>query len=297
MTNALLLYNPSAGRGPLWQERLQNVLERLQRSGICCEPVIVPPGSRHSPLLDLRNKSLLIVHGGDGTIHHAIQQAAGLDLYLAILPAGTANVLARELGIPLDLDGALEVVLHGTPRRISLGRSDDRFFVLMAGIGLDACVINHLNRRLKRSIGEVAYWIAGIRTFLDYRPRTFQIHLPGETLEGTFAVVANARSYGGNLRINPEAELADKVLDICVFTSSSKLRLLQYLRGALWGDLRRYPDVVYRRAGALRVTGPAVPIQMDGEIVGHLPANFSTFTPRIQVLVPADRSVVIDSAA
>ena len=296
MINATLLYNPSAGRSPLWQERLQKVLQRLQQSGICCEPVIIPSGSRQSPHLDLRNKRLLIVHGGDGTIHHAVQQAATQEICLAVLPAGTANVLARELGIPLDLDGALDVVLHGTPRRISLGRSDDRFFLLMAGIGLDACIIRHLNRRLKRAIGEPAYWIAGIRTFLNYQPRPFQIHLPGETLEGTFAVVANARHYGGNLRISPEADLGDAVLDLCVFTSLRKLRFLQYLRGAIWGDLRRYPDVLYRKARTVRVTGPAVPIQMDGEIVGHLPANFSTLTPGIQVLVPADRSLVINSA-
>ncbi|RPJ56467.1 MAG: diacylglycerol kinase family lipid kinase [Acidobacteria bacterium] len=295
MINAILLYNPAAGRSPLSEERFQKVMQRLQRGGICCEPVIIPSDGRDSPHLELRNKQLLIVHGGDGTIHHAIQQAAGQEICLAILPAGTANVMARELGIPLDLDGSLDVALHGTRRRISLGRSDDRYFHLMAGIGLDASVISRLNRPLKRVIGQGAYWMAGVRTFLHYQPQTFQLHLSEETLEGTFAVVANARSYGGNLRITPDAELGDPVFDVCVFTSGHRIRLLQYLHGALWGDLRHYPDVVYRKACTVRVTGPDLPIQMDGEVVGRLPANFSIFTPGIEVLVPPERSPVIDS--
>jgi len=295
MINAILLYNPAAGRSPLSEERLQSILQRLQRGGICCEPVIVPPDSRDSPQLDLRNKELLILYGGDGTIHHAIQQAAGQEICLGILPAGTANLLARELGIPFELDDALDVVLHGTPRRISLGRSGDRCFHLMAGIGLDACVINHLNRRLKRVIGEGAYWLAGIRAFLRFQPRIFLVHLPEETLEGTFAVVANARNYGGNLRISPDAELGDPVLDVAVFTSRRKFRFLQYLWGALWSDLRRYPDVVYRKVRTVTVTGADLPIQMDGEVVGRLPADFSIFTPGIQVLVPANHRVVINS--
>ncbi|MFB3903840.1 MAG: diacylglycerol kinase family protein [Acidobacteriota bacterium] len=295
MISATLLYNPSAGRSPFSPQRLLAIVQRLERSGICCEPVIIPRDCRQSPPLNFCNKQLLIVYGGDGTIHHAIQQAAGRQVTLAILPAGTGNVLARELGIPLDLEGALDVVLHGRPRRISLGRSGNRCFHLMAGIGLDACVIGHLNRKLKRHIGEGAYWIAGIRTFLRYQPRELDIHLAGETLTGTFAVVANARRYGGNLRISPEADLSDPLLDICVFTSRRKLRYLQYLWGARCGDLRRYPDVVYRKASSVRITGPELPIQMDGEVVGSLPADFSIFTPGIQVLVPAGRSLVIDS--
>ncbi len=297
MTNAILLYNPAAGRSSLSPARLRKLLQRLQQSGICCEPVIVPPAIGDSPQIDLRNKKLLIVYGGDGTIHHAIQQAVGRDVSLALLPAGTANVLARELGIPLDPEQALDVVLHGTPRRISLGRSGDRCFHLMAGIGLDACVISHLNRRLKRVIGESAYWTAGIQTLLRYRPCAFQVQVGQETLEATFAVVANARNYGGHLRITPDAGLDDPVLDVCLFTSRRKLRFLQYLRGALWGDLRRYPDVIYRKAQTVQVSGPDLPIQMDGEIVGRLPADFSIVTPGIQVLVPADHSVVINSGS
>jgi len=286
MIDAILLYNPSAGRSPLSSERLQHVLNRLRLGGLRCEAVVVDPDSRSSPLLDFRNKSLLIVHGGDGTIHHALQQAAGQNVRLAVLPAGTANVLARELRIPLDLDQAIDVVLQGKIRRISLGRSGDRCFHLAAGTGLDAAVISRLNRRLKRVVGEGAYWAAGLRTFIDYQPQTIRLQVDGEMLEGSFAVIANARLYGGNLRLTPDADLSDDLLDVCLFTSRHKFRFLQYLWGALFGDLRTYPDVIYRKARCVQVTGPNVPIQMDGELVGHLPASFSVFDPGIEVLVP-----------
>ncbi|HXK59389.1 MAG TPA: diacylglycerol kinase family lipid kinase [Acidobacteriota bacterium] len=286
MNDAILLCNLSAGRRYLSPEGLERLCNRFCLAGIRCEPVVVGHGFEASPQLDFRNKTLLIVYGGDGTIHHAIQQAAGQSVRLAILPAGTANVLARELGIPLNLEEAIKIILQGRSRRISLGCSDDHFFHLMAGIGFDASVVASLNLRLKRVLGEGAYWCAGLKTFIHYRPQMIQVEAARELIEGTSAIIGNARNYGGNLRITPDANIADDLLDVCVFTSHRKLRYVQYFWGALCGDLRDYPDVVYRKARTIRVTGTQLPVQMDGELVGRLPAAFSIFPRGIEVVVP-----------
>jgi diacylglycerol kinase (ATP) len=287
MIDATLLYNPAAGRTPLPPERLRRLLEKLLSMGIRCEAVMShPDGSTESPRLDLRNKSLLLVYGGDGTIHQAVQQVAANPVKVALLPAGTANVLARELGVPLDPDRAVDLIAQGKTRRIFLGQSEGRYFHLMAGVGLDAYVINAVGLGLKKRLGIGAYWVAGLLAFRRYPLTEFDIEIDGETHRGTFAVIANARNYGGSLLIAPEADLTEPCLDVCVFGSRRKRRFFRYLFAAFRGSHIRLPDVTYRKATSVRVLGPPLPVQMDGEVVGQTPISLSLYSPGIEVYTP-----------
>ena len=304
MTEVVLLYNPAAGRFPLSQKRLCSLVQLLKQHGVRAEPVstrlpraAVPnsepdstetllPSSRDSRL-DLAGKDRLIVYGGDGTLHEAFRLVAPWNIPVAVLPAGTANVLARELGIPLRLKDALPIAASGTARSICLGEGNGRCFHLMSGIGLDAEVIARVPPGLKKTLGIGAYWLTGLASLWNCPLRPFHVTLDGTEWEASFAVIANARRYGGHLLMAPQASVYEECLDVCLFTSKRKTRFLHYL----WGVLRRkhldYPDVVYRKVQRVEVAGdPSVPVQMDGELVGNLPMSFSVFSRGVQVVVP-----------
>ena len=296
VSTALFLYNPAAGRFPLSEKRLKALLKTLYDYGIRVETAITQP-SQETPL-NLENKDLLIVYGGDGTLHEAIPEAVKWQVPVALLPAGTTNVLARELGIPRDPERALALVPQRKLQRIHLGwgarglspsspPQAGRYFHLMAGIGFDGDVISRTGQNLKKALGMVAYWLVAHVSLLKYPMTLFELSLEGEVHQGTFAVIGNARNYGGELQITPKASVQENCLDVCLFTSQKRWRYLLYLWGVLSGRHLRYPDVLYRKVKHLKVSSDCpVPIQMDGELIGQCPMEFSSSSEGLQVVVP-----------
>ena len=288
--NALLLYNPAAGRFPLSEKRLKALLKTLYDYGIRAETAITQPSQE--TLLNLENKDLLIVYGGDGTLHEAIPEAVKWQVPVALLPAGTTNVLARELGIPRDPERALSLVHQMKLQKIHLGWGDQpgqagRYFHLMAGIGFDGDVIFRTGQNMKRTLGMVAFWLVAHVSLLKYPMTPFELSLEGEVHQGTFAVIGNARNYGGELHITPKASVQENCLDVCLFTSQQRWRYLLYLWGVLSGRHLRYPDVLYRKVQHLKVSSDRpVPIQMDGELIGQSPMEFLSSSESLQVVVP-----------
>ncbi|MDA2927931.1 diacylglycerol kinase family lipid kinase, partial [Acidobacteria bacterium AH-259-G07] len=278
---------PAAGRFSLSEKRLKALLENLYRCGIRGEGVSTVSSTDPSLWLNLKDKDLLIVYGGDGTLHQVIGEAVRWKVPVALLPAGTANVLARELNIPRDPERALRVVVGRKIRKIHLGQANGNYFHLMAGIGFDADVVARVNERMKRAWGIGAYWVATATSLLKYPLRPFELNLDGEVCQGTFAVVGNARGYGGQLLITPQASLYENCLDICVFTGNRRSRYLSYLLGALSGRHLRYPDVIYRKIQHVEISADdSIPIQMDGEMVGYGSIKFSTFAEGLDLVVP-----------
>lgn len=288
MRKALLLVNPIAGGRRTRRPPLPDLTRRLREGGIECEIAETAPKSLTAPRLDLADKELLIVLGGDGTIHHALDEVVRWRRPLAILPGGTVNVLARELGIPLDLDAAVNVVTEGASRRMFLGRAGDARFHLMAGIGIDGHVIDHVGSGLKHFLGDKAYWASGMASFWTYPLRQFEVSLDDEVHQATFAVAANARTYGGDFLMAPQASVFEPGLDVCLFTSRRRLRYVTYLRGVRRGEHVEFPDVIYRRVQKLEVRGPeSIRVQLDGELHGTLPMTFSTESNPVEILLPA----------
>jgi YegS/Rv2252/BmrU family lipid kinase len=304
-----LLYNPAAGRFPLSEKRLKALLKTLYDYGIRAETAITQPSQETS--LNLENKDLLIIYGGDGTLHEAIPEAVKWQVPVALLPAGTTNVLARELGIPRNPERALSLVSQRKLLKIHLGWGDwrksgtglqgpvpdflspispsqaGRYFHLMAGVGFDGDVISRTSQHLKKALGMVAYWLVAHVSLLKYPMTPFELSLEGEVHQGTFAVIGNARKYGGELHRTPKASVQENCLDVCLFTSRQRWRYLLYLWGVLSGRHLRYPDVLYRKVQHLKVSSDRpVPIQMDGELIGHSPMEFSSCREGLEVVVP-----------
>jgi len=218
----------------------------------------------------------LLVGGGDGTWHWAAQGLAGGDTALGPIPLGTGNDLARELGYPLDPERAFACALEGRRERIDLGRFDlpgggERLFCGVAGVGFDAAVAEHARTRVRRLRGPAVYAWATLVTLARYRPPAIELELGGETVraEVWFVAFANTSHYGGGMRIAPEADPADRRLDVLIARRTSRRGLLTLFPKVYRGRHLGHPAVTLRRVerATLRVAPPQ-PINADGEGLG-----------------------------
>lgn len=294
----LLIANPRAGRGGQRARALRTArFHRLLRSrGVECEIAFTAaPGdatrlAREATAAGFRE---VVVSGGDGTINEALQGLVGTNARLGVWAAGTANVLARELTLPLNLEGAVEVVARGETRLIYAGRAvweetgERRYFLLMAGIGLDASVVERVKPRLKRRVGKGAFWVSGLSHLAAWQPRPFEIEVGGRTVTATFAAVGKAAHYGGELGITPRARMDVPDFEICAVNSASRLRYLRLLSHAMRreGVPAETAGVHYLRATRARATGDAA-VQVDGELFGRLPMTFEIVADPVEVIAP-----------
>jgi diacylglycerol kinase (ATP) len=209
---------------------------------------------------------------------------------VALLPAGTANVLAREIGIPLDPLKALDIALRGTIRRLDMGVAQGRTslrFLLMAGAGFDAYVVSKVRPSFKWRAGKLAFYFAALQSLSRYHFPEFEVVAGGETLPATTCVVANSRGYGGGLLLTPEADMSDGLLDILVVQGRSRGRYLRLLVSAWQRKPQNYPWIQHRRAKTLTIRGPRGPwVQVDGELMGTLPVEITVLPSTFPLIVP-----------
>src|SRR5688572_26956640 len=231
----------------------------------------------------------LAICGGDGTIHDVVSMVPSPPFPVAILPSGTANVLAREIGIPLDPVRALEIALHGVERRLDLGflnSRNARRFLLMTGIGFDAYAVFKVQSRVKRRIGIGAYYIAALQCLLTYHFPEFQVTTEHESIPATTCIVANARSYGGGLVLTPEASMSDGFFDLIALKSKDRLAYARFMFSAWRGKPQSATEAQTLRAQTVRVEGPrGVWVQADGELIGTLPLDIH--------LIPASFPLIV----
>jgi diacylglycerol kinase (ATP) len=289
-----LIYNPKAGALKGGADRVTPLAAEFAGRGLKVEPrptEAAGDATRLAREAVAEGADTLIVCGGDGTINEAAQSVVGTATALAVWPCGTANVLAKEMKLPRRPEALAEMIAAGQTRTISVGRAVNpetgwqRYFLLMAGVGLDATVIKAVSPEFKKRWGMGAYWVAGFRTLADWPLTPFALTLGGERCEGTFAIVANAANYASIFRIAPGARMEDEDFQVCVFNSRSRLVYLGYAALAVTGGHTLSPAVVYRQAREVVAESPsAAPVQLDGELVGALPMKFEC-VPRALRLV------------
>jgi YegS/Rv2252/BmrU family lipid kinase len=232
----------------------------------------------------------LAVCGGDGTIHEVVTRVPNPPFPVALLPAGTGNVLGHELKLPLDPIKSLNIALNGEVRRVDLGILEARqshHFLLMTGVGFDAYVVSKIRPALKMRFGIAAFYLQTLQAMLSYGFPKFEVHLQEESLVATSCIISNSHSYGGGLVLTPEADMCDGVLDILVLQEGSKVDYLRFLLSAWLGKPKQRPWVQLRRAPHVRVEGPRGPwVQADGELIGTLPLEISLSTAAFPLIFP-----------
>lgn len=242
-----------------------------------------------------RGADLILVAGGDGTLNEVVNGVVHSDVPVGILPGGTANVFATELGIGNRLEPAAKLVSESTPERISLGllRSKDqepRYFALMAGAGLDAHIVYHISARMKTALGKVAYWIAGFVQGTRLLPE-FTVDIAGRRFRSSFALVSRVRNYGGDLEIARNVTLLDHDFEVVLFAGVNPLRYVKYLTAVLIGKAEGRKGVTMLRADSVTLSSPEdrrIYVQVDGEYAGHLPASVEIVPHCLTVLMPPE---------
>jgi diacylglycerol kinase (ATP) len=237
-----------------------------------------------------RPPDILAVCGGDGTINEVASAVPDPPFPVAILPAGTANVLAREFGLPLHPVRALQIALKRNVRRVDLGvlKSDvTRRFLFVAGIGFDAYAAAWVPSGLKKKLGIAAYAIAIVECLRKYPFPEFQVILDGRGIAATSCLVCNARTYGGDLVFCPDADMSDGLLDILILRTRSRIGLACLLIRA-WFHKPGTREWMHRLRGKnLRIEGSTeVLIQVDGELAGRIPADISLAPTRFPLITP-----------
>jgi YegS/Rv2252/BmrU family lipid kinase len=292
---ATLISNPKTGRYKSRRLPIEHIASLLRSRGV---EVDLRPTTRAHEATEIaarvaRNGSSdVFVAGGDGTINEVIQGLAGTKARLGIIPRGTANVLARELGLPLDEEEAATIAARGKSRRIHLGLAIDeknnvrRHFALMAGIGLDASIVRHVRPRLKKRIGKGAFWISGLSHLASWSPHPFTLEIDGREYTATFAAIGKAPRYGGDLAITPGARLDEPEFEVCIIETSNRFRYLRLLSHAMRAGMPRdNPAVRFVKTNKVVARGDA-PVQIDGELIGALPMRFEIAPHSLEVIVP-----------
>jgi YegS/Rv2252/BmrU family lipid kinase len=284
------VYNPGSGQSLDRFHSVTRMVDALRTRGITATPHVTSgphDATRLTAAAVEARVDLVIVHGGDGTVNEAMQVLVGTSTPLAVWPGGTSNVLAREIGLPGGLELLADVIAGERTRRVSVGRAGERYFLLMAGVGLDADVVRAVHPGLKRLTGEGAYWMAGLKQLTDWHPVPFLLETEAGQHSATFAVVANAASYGGGLQFAPEARMDDDLLDICLFDSIQRHRFARYLAAAFTGSHLGMPGVTYLKTRRAVVHGDGNRfVQVDGELHGPLPVSFECVPDALSLVVP-----------
>jgi len=299
--NAVVIYNPVAG---LHRERrlrqllaAQNILHQAR-----IEAELQATTGRGSATHLARQaveqgRQLVIVCGGDGTINEAVNGLAGSPVPLAVLPAGTANVLAKELKLPWNIPDAARLIAQGILRRIALGVAVPldsppaaRYFLCIGGAGPDGVIIYSHDAALKLRTGQLAYWVEGFRQLFRYAFPTFRVLAAGREMAATLVVVGRTRHYAGPFRITTRASLFEDSFEVAVLTTRSRFRYLSYLPAVWLGVLRRRSGVHFWKATAVHCEpagGQRIYAQVDGEPIGKLPMEFRIVPDALTLVAPA----------
>jgi diacylglycerol kinase (ATP) len=292
-----LIYNPTAGALRRDPGQIDRLIADLRLQGIEVSPLKTEYAGHATEFARAavsERTDLVIVCGGDGTINEAAQSLIGTETALAVWPCGTANVLAEELRLPRSTQALTELIADGKMRTISVGRALkpesgwQRYFLLMAGIGLDATIVQGVDLNLKRLTGIGAYLASGI-DYLARLPITpFSLDFNGQSHESTFAVIANAAHYAVWFTIAPEAKMDDENLDICLFNARSRLAYLGYAFLSISGKHTRRSGVIYQPTSEVikANSNDAALVQLDGDVVGHLPMQFEIVPHALRVIAP-----------
>jgi len=288
----MAIFNSHSGGGE-YRRDLPLILDSLRGLGYDVEEretAGVGDATRFAREAVQQGLDLVCAIGGDGTVNETINGLAGAEVPLAIVPTGTVNVLAMELGIPLEPPDAVKLLEVGTVSWIDLGLAGDRYFGLMAGVGMDAAVVASLNPVLKKAFKEAAFAVQGLANYLTKEEPLIRVTTAERTVEGYFAVFGNSSNYGGGFGITPLADMRDGLLDVCVLKDKSFLSTIWYWSAALINAHIKHPKVEYFRTEAAEIVtveeGKEVLVQTDGEMAGKLPLTCRVVPRSLRVVVP-----------
>ena len=228
----------------------------------------------------------VIAAGGDGTVNGIINGTGMADVLLSVLPLGTMNVFAYELGIrSSQLKKCWELIQQGQPKTVDLVLANQSYFVQLAGIGLDALAVQATDLQMRKTIGPVSYLLSAAKVIGRPAPELRLRFEDGSETAGCFALIGNGRFYGGPFSLFRSAKNDDGLLDLLIFKHQSYVDIFRYLQGVLIGNHTDLPDIEYRQVTSAEVfSDQPVPVELDGDIAGSTPVHFAIAPKKLQVV-------------
>ncbi len=287
MTETVIILNPTAGSPEhvrSWQERIDSLV------GDC--PVLVTSHPGEAQALARRavedGFTRVIAAGGDGTVNQVTNGLTGSDATLGVLPMGSVNVFAMELGLPLyNLQRCWDIIEDGNVRLFDLPSANEKYFVQLAGVGLDAQVVKETSLAFKRSFGPLSYLISAAQIAARQPPKLFIESENTSVEEGSFVLVGNGRLYGGPFPFFKHAIIDDGLFDVVVFRRLGYLEIIKYLQDVVFSSDIKAPEIEYFQTRQLRLTSEQdVPLELDGELAGNCPVDFQIRERALRVLAP-----------
>jgi YegS/Rv2252/BmrU family lipid kinase len=287
VTDTTVILNPTAGSPEhvrSWQERAESL------AGDC--PVRVTSHSGEAEALARRaveeGFARIVAAGGDGTVSQVANGLAGSNAILGVLPMGSVNVFAMELGLPLhNLQRCWDIIEDTNLRLVDMPSANEKYFVQLAGVGLDAQVVKETSLAFKRSFGPLSYLISAAQIAARQPPKLFIESEHTSVEEGSFVLVGNGRLYGGPFPFFKQAVIDDGLFDVVVFKRLGYLEIMRYLQDVVFSADIKVPEIEYFQTRQLRITSEQdVPLELDGELAGNCPVDFRIRKRALRVLAP-----------
>lgn len=288
--NCLVIVNPISGLGS-GRRKAPVIADLLQAHGFHVAVMETDgPGAafRAAAEIDPAAVSLVVCVGGDGTVNEIVNGLGDKQIPVAVCPTGTGNVLAKEYTLPTSPRAVTEMILRGRIRLLDVGVMGARRFLLFAGIGFDATVALSMHRRRTGRICMLSYVWPTLKSLATYQFPVVDVTVDGQPAgTATTVIVSNVHSYGGPFGFVEDADPADGRFDICLLRGRTRFSLFRYVWGGFRRRMLRYKDVSTLRGGTIELRSAAdVPVQLDGDFAGRLPARIDLLHARMPVIVP-----------
>jgi YegS/Rv2252/BmrU family lipid kinase len=293
-----VVFNPTAGgRRRL---RLEKTLQLLREAG--CEVAVRATAARGDAEAIARTfgdtapaSDLLVIAGGDGTINEAVNgllSNGSAASPFALVPMGTANVLAAEVGLANAPSAVARTITHGVPAPAYVGIANGRCFTAMCGVGFDAHVVANVDLGLKRRLGKGAYVLESLRQLLRFRFPRYRVTIDGQSFEAASVIVAKGHYYAGRYVCAPDARLDQAEFHVCLFERGGRLNAVRYAVALALGRLQKLADFRIVRGRAVTIDGPVGdPVQGDGDIIAELPVRIELAPQPLRLIVPPGRDL------
>jgi|GEM_PF-1033362 len=246
----------------------------------------------NSLLKGTNSPSMIAGMGGDGTLNEIVQSLVKTEVPMGIIPTGTANVLARDLGIPQSIEEACEILVSGTAKSIPVGKiirkepADSRYFLLVCGAGWDGLVCKSVNPTIKNSLGKGAYALETLKTIVQANLEHFDVHTAEETFLASTMIASVTGHYGGNLPITPDASPFDEKFHIFMLKSRSRRAMVELFGRISLGKLESMKGMMRSSSAEISIHRPGIPLQIDGDYYGETPASIERIPNALRVICP-----------
>ncbi len=297
----LIVYNPAAGQSPNLTSMLDRVAKLWRDRGWRVEiAATTAPGdaTRRAQQAAEAGYNAVVAAGGDGTVNEVMNGLVGTSTALGVLPLGTVNIWAREMGLSMDMLKAAASLAESKLTKIDVGMAGNRYFLLMAGIGFDAAVTAMVNTEEKKRLGALAYIKQAVQIAWNFRGTRPKLKIDGKRVRGKILMVTigNSQLYGGVVKFTAHATIDDGLLDICVIKGEGMLSAPRRLISIFARHYNRDPKVQYYRGSTIEIRGQrgkSLPIQVDGDYLAQTPMTFRVVPNSLTILMPpnADRSL------